>query len=271
MARVFVTGSADGLGRLAAQQLLAQGHEVVLHARNAERAQAAKRAAAGASTVIVGDVSSLSGMRATAQQANEFARFDAVIHNVGVGYRQPQRIQTVDGLEIIFAVNVLAPYVLTALMHRPQRLIYLSSALHRRGRPELSDPQWRQRPWDGTQVYSDSKLFDAQLAFGIARRWPDVRSNALEPGWVPTRMGGPEATGDLYQGAETQAWLAVSDEPAAQVSGEYFYHRELREPAPISRDESLQDALLDYCAELAGREAVLTPPPVAHFGQIEPV
>lgn len=251
MASVFVTGSADGLGLLAAQQLLAQGHAVSLHARSAERAQAARRAAPEAAAVVVGDVSSLDGMRTVARQANDLGRFDAVIHNVGIGYREPRRSETVDGLSQIFAVNVLAPYVLTALMHRPSRLIYLSSGLHRRGRSDLSDPQWTARRWDGLQAYSDSKLFDVWLAFGIARRRPEILSNALEPGWVPTRMGGPDAPDDLTQGGETQAWLAVSDDPAATVTGQYFYHRQRREPSAASRDEALQDALLDYCAGIA--------------------
>jgi hypothetical protein len=90
------------------------------------------------------------------------------------------------------------------------------------------------------------------LAFAVARRWPAVLSNALEPGWVPTRMGGAGAPDDLTDGALTQAWLAVSDDPAAQVTGEYFFHRRRRSPHPATRDPALQDGLLAHCAALSG-------------------
>ncbi len=253
MASVFITGSSDGLGLLAAQQLLEQGHRVTLHARNAARAADARRAAARAAAVVTGDVTTIDAMRAVAEQVNSLGRFDAVIHNVGIGYGAPRRIETADGLSQLFAVNVLAPYLLTALIYpRPARLVYLSSGLHRRGNPDLSDPQWRARRWDGAQAYSDSKLLDVLLAFGVARRWPEVLSNALEPGWVPTKMGGPSAPDDLALGAATQVWLAIGADPQARVTGKYFYHQAPRELHPAARRADLQDALLDYCAGLSG-------------------
>jgi hypothetical protein len=79
-----------------------------------------------------------------------------------------------------------------------------------------------------------------------------VLSNALEPGWVPTRMGGSSATDDLDHAHRTQVWLAVSDDPAALVSGEYFYHREKRDPLPATRDTSIQDRVLDFCSRVTG-------------------
>ena len=244
MSRVFITGSSDGLGLMAGRLLSEQGHEVVLHARNAARAADAQRALPG-TVVVSGDVSSIAGAKSVAQQANALGRFDAVIHNVAVGYREPRRIGTVDKLPQVFAINVLAPYILTALMHRPQRLIYLSSALHRSTTAHLDDIFWQKRTWDGTEAYSETKLYDTMLAFAIARRWPDVFSNALEPGWAPTKMGGSEASDDIDQAHLTQAWLAASDD--ARVTGQYFYHMERRAPNPQAEDKSLQDRLIGLC------------------------
>src|SRR5208337_2026005 len=174
MARVFITGSSDGLGRRAAQLLIEQGHQVVLHARNERRGEEALAAVPGAETVVIGDLSSLAQTRSVAEQVNGLGLFDAVIHNAAIGYREPRRIATEDGLPQVFAVNTLAPYILTALIKKPKRLVYLSSGLHQNGDPSLKDLTWEQRPWQGQQAYSDTKLHDVLLAFAIARRWPDV-------------------------------------------------------------------------------------------------
>ncbi|MGZ4612011.1 MAG: SDR family NAD(P)-dependent oxidoreductase [Kineosporiaceae bacterium] len=251
MARVLVTGSTQGLGLMAAQLLASQGHLATLHARDAARAEQALAEVPDAEGVVVGELSSIADMRSVAEQANASGRFDAVIHNAAVGYRE-KWMKTDDGLEHVFAVNVLAPYLLTALMTPPDRLIYLSSGMHHGGDPSLADPQWLRRRWNGAQAYSDSKLYDLVLAFGVARRWPDVLSNGVEPGWVPTRMGGQGAPDDLAQGHLTQVWLAVSDDPGALVTGAYFYHRRRRSPEPVTRQSALQDALFDYCAQLTG-------------------
>jgi NAD(P)-dependent dehydrogenase (short-subunit alcohol dehydrogenase family) len=252
MARVLITGSADGLGLMSARLLIGQGHEVVLHARSEVRAADAKAAAPGAAGAIAGDLSSMDEVRSVARQASESGRFDAVIHNAGIGYQEPRKITTADGLSHVFAVNVLAPYLLTALITPPRRLVYLSSGMHRGGSPDLSDLQWARRPWRPAQAYSDSKLFDAVLAFAVARHWPDVLSNTVGPGWVATKMGGPGASDDLSQGPVTQAWLAVSDEPAALVSGAFFYHKKQIAAHPAVADEGVQEGLLAACAELTG-------------------
>ena len=252
MARVFITGSTDGLGKMAAQLLIEQGHSVALHARNDARGREALKSVPGAEAVVIGDLSSIRQTRSVADQANALGAFDAVIHNAGVGYRQPQRVATEDGLPHEFAVNTLAPYILTALIQRPKRLVYLSSMLHQYGDASLKDLAWQERPWQGQQAYSDTKLHDVLLAFAIARLWPDVLSNAVEPGWVATKMGGAAATDDLDQGHRTQVWLAVSDDPAARVTGEYFYHMQRRTPKAATREVELQDKLLDACRKSSG-------------------
>ena len=252
MASIFITGSADGLGQMAARLLIAQGHRVVLHARSAQRALDAVAGAPGADSALVGDLSCIGAMRSVAEQANALGAFDAVIHNAAVGYREPKRIVTPDGLPHVFAINTLAPYVLTALMHRPKRLVYLSSGLHRSGDAGLRDLTWADRVWNGTQAYSDSKLHDAILAFAVARRWPDVLSNALEPGWVATKMGGADAPDDIEAAPKTQVWLAVSDDAAAKVTGTYFYHQRPQAAAASASDPALQEQLLAACAQLSG-------------------
>jgi NAD(P)-dependent dehydrogenase (short-subunit alcohol dehydrogenase family) len=254
MARVFITGSSDGLGLMAAQLLIEQGHGVVLHARNQQRGQEALSAAPGAETVVIGDLISIAQTRQVAEQVNGLGAFDAVIHNAGVGYRESRRIETEDGLPHVFAVNTLAPYILTALIKRPKRLVYLSSGLHKGGDASLKDLSWQQRPWQGQQAYSDTKFHDVLLAFAVARRWPDVFSNAVEPGWVATKMGGAGATDDLDQGHRTQVWLAVSDDPAAKVTGEYFYHMKRRTPNSATRDIERQEALIEACRGFSGVE-----------------
>jgi NAD(P)-dependent dehydrogenase (short-subunit alcohol dehydrogenase family) len=250
MARVLITGSTDGLGLATGQLLVAEGHNVTLHARNGERAASAREQLPAAERVVIGDVATLAGMRSVAAQVNAAGHYDAIIHNVGVGYRDPRR-ETEDGLSRVFAVNVLAPYVLTALIDAPDRLVYLSSGMHQGGDPDLSDLQWTQRRWNGSRAYSDSKLFDVVLAFAVARHWPSVRSNAVDPGWIPTKMGGPGAPGDLSDGTATQAWLAVSDDPPATVSGEYFFHRQRQQANASAGDANFQEQLLTACATLA--------------------
>ncbi|TXN15106.1 SDR family NAD(P)-dependent oxidoreductase [Methylobacterium sp. WL122] len=252
MARIFITGSSTGLGLMAGQLMIEQGHEVVLHGRDARRSDTALREASGAVGVVTGDLSLMCGIREVAEQVNRLGRFDAVIHNAGVGYREPRRIDTEDGLPHVFAVNTMAPYLLTVLIERPERLVYLSSGLHHGAGADLDDLLWRRRRWQGLAAYAESKLHDVLLAFAVARLWPDVLSNALEPGWVATRMGGAGASDDLAQGHLTQAWLATGDDALARSTGRYFYHRATREPDPVTAIEATQDALLIACERVSG-------------------
>lgn len=249
--RVFITGSADGLGRAAARTLMAEGHEVVLHARSPERAAAVADLASRSVGVVTGDLSSAIETRAIADQVNRIGRMDTVIHNAGV-YLEPRRGTTPEGHARTLAVNTLAPYMLTALIERPTRLIWLSSGLHRSAGRELRDLDWVERRWDAGRAYAESKLCVTALAFAIAQHWPDVLSNAVDPGWVPTKMGGPGAPDDLEKGHLTQTWLAVSDDSAAAVSGAYWHHRQQQHPATAALDEDFQRQLMKKLTELTG-------------------
>jgi NAD(P)-dependent dehydrogenase (short-subunit alcohol dehydrogenase family) len=235
--RVFITGSADGLGRATAQTLLENGHEIVVHARSTARLGAVQDLVDGGAAAVVGDLSDLEQTRDLARQVNAIGHMDAVIHNAGV-------LHSPD----IFTVNVVAPYLLTVLIERPQRLVYLSSGMHRGGHAGLG----RLEPGTDNVTYSDSKLYLTALAAAVARLWPDVLSNAVDPCWVPTRMGGASAPDDLRLGHLTQEWLATSDDPAALTSGGYWFHQNREKPHHAARDERFQNALLDHLAGITG-------------------
>jgi NAD(P)-dependent dehydrogenase (short-subunit alcohol dehydrogenase family) len=237
VARIFITGSADGLGRLTAETLLENGHRVVVHARNAERLDSVRDLLDNGADGIVGDLASMDQVRGVAEQVNRLGQIDAVIHNAGV----------LHGPEI-FQVNVTAPYLLTSLIRPPGRLIYVSSGMHRGGHAELAALGTGARK----VTYSDSKLYLTALAAAVARLWPDVLSNAVDPGWVPTRMGGAGAPDDLRLGHLTQEWLATSGDPEALTSGGYWYHQHREKPHPAVRDERFQNELLDHLAGLTG-------------------
>jgi NAD(P)-dependent dehydrogenase (short-subunit alcohol dehydrogenase family) len=248
---VLVTGSTTGLGRAAAEAMLADGHQVVVHARSPRRAADLGPLADASAGVLTGDLAELDDVHRLGEQANKMGRFDAVIHNAGI-YVDAARTPTRDGHARVLAVNVLAPYILTGVIERPDRLIYLSSGMHHDGDPSLHDIDWHERRWNGVQAYCDSKLYITALSAAIAARWPDVWANAVDPGWVPTRMGGPHASDDLTLGHVTQVWLATSDDPDAATSGRYWHHRHTEPPAPAAQDPVFQQALLDELARLTG-------------------
>ena len=235
MSRIFITGSADGLGQLAAKLLVKQGHHVVLHARTAERGRDALSQVPGAEKVLIADLSSMEETKQLAEEVNTIGPFDAVIHNAGV-YQASRKL--------IFAVNTLAPYILTCLIQKPKRLIYLSSGMHLQGNPNLESLA------DNTS-YSDSKLHVVMLAKAVASKWPEVYANAVDPGWVPTKMGGAGAPDNLEKGFKTQAWLAVSNDNQAKVSGNYFYHQKQKHHSPKADDIHLQDKFLMLCEQIS--------------------
>ena len=257
MARVWVTGSADGIGRAAAEAMVADGHEVLLHGRNAARAEVAHAAVPDAIGTVAGDLASLDEIRSLADSAAAYGPFDAVVHNAGVMLDDATpRPGTVDGLEETFAVNVVAPYLLTTVMTHPARLVFLSSGMHMSGRPVLDDLQWEHRPYRGTQAYCDSKLAVTALAFAIAARYPDTLSNAVDPGWVRTRMGGASAPVSLAKGAAAPVRLATSIDKSVRVTG-YYFARGVPHPAHrLANDHAFQDTLL------AALEKITETPPL---------
>jgi NAD(P)-dependent dehydrogenase (short-subunit alcohol dehydrogenase family) len=238
VSRILVTGSADGLGRAAAQALLSAGHEVVVHARNQERAAGLQPLVDRGAHLVVGDFTDRDAVRRIAAELNDAQILDAVVHNAGV-WSGPA----------VMPVNVIAPYLLTALLRGRHRLVYLSSGSHFSGRPSLSGVDWQGR---SAGSYADSKLFVTTLAAALARLRPGIPSNAVDPGWVPTKMGGPGAPDDLELGHQTQEWLASSDDPEALTSGGYWYHRRRQQPHPAVHDEVFQDHLLHALAQETG-------------------
>jgi NAD(P)-dependent dehydrogenase (short-subunit alcohol dehydrogenase family) len=239
MARIFITGSADGLGYLAAKELIALGHQVVVHARNQTRATETLDKLPGAEIVVTADLSNLEETKLLAEKLNASGTFDAIIHNAGVYTAPPQEI---------FAVNVLAPYLITCLVNTPKRLIYLSSDMHKGGHAKLESLKTN----SDHITYSDTKLHVLMLCKAIARRWPDVYANAVNPGWVPTKMGGNGAPDDLQKGYETQVWLAISNDAKVKVTGRYFFHRKEVSYNPEADDKDLQERLLAMLTEITG-------------------
>ncbi len=246
-----MTGSSDGLGLEAARQLIALGRRVIVHGRNRKRADDALAAAPGAEAAVVGDVSIMAETRALAEQVNAIGSCDAVIHNVGIGGRGGGE-KTADGLAPIFAVNTLAPYILTALIHQPRRLVYLSSSASRGVRLDPANLTLGAPGVDGWSAYGASKLEDILLAFAVGHRWPGVMCNAIDPGWVPTQMGGAGAPDSIAEGAGTGVWLATSNDASAHVSGRFFFHKREQSPNAEANDRSLQDRLVAECERISG-------------------
>ena len=237
--KIFVTGSADGLGRAAADTLLRSGHEVVVHVRSSARLAAVADLTGRGAAVVVGDLADADEVCGVAEQVNRLGSMHAVIHNAGV-YSGPA----------VMPVNVIAPYLLTVLMHRPERLIYLSSGMHYSGRDRVDRLNGSGRRATGS--YSDSKLLVTALMALVASHWSSTLSNAVDPGWVPTRMGGAGAPDDLRLGHLTQEWLATSDDVDARTSGGYWHHQRRRRPHRSVHDQRFQHELLDELVRFTG-------------------
>lgn len=245
MAKIFITGSSDGLGLLAAKALIDNGHQVVLHARTVERKEDTLQKIQGAEAVLTADLSSIKETKGLAREVNKLGVFDAVIHNAGVYNASAEQT---------FTVNVLAPYILTSLIEKPKRLIYLTSDMHLQGQPKLEYLET-----DIQRInYSDSKLQVLMLCKAVARNWNNVYANAVNPGWVPTKMGGNHAPDSLRKGYETQVWLATSNDEEAKVSGRYFFHQKSEHSHEATDKVVLQDKLMQLCKALTGVRFVIS-------------
>lgn len=260
--RFFITGSTDGLGLMTALSLASNGHAVVLHARNDERAaevraQFASKNDGGLAPedVLVADLTSLEQTKQLADRVNALGAFDCIIHNAGVYLGPPSRNDK--DWPAALAVNTVAPYLLTALIQRPARLVYVSSSMHHGADDSLKDLAWTERGdkgWRDVQAYSDTKFHNVLLAFAVARLWPDVCSAVVDPGWVPTKIGGRLASDDISKAVETYLMLALADKKEHQerVSGKYWYHSRKTKPLAAAEDEAVQDRLLEKLEELTG-------------------
>ncbi len=248
MASICITGSTDGIGLAAARQLLAGGHQVVVHARSAERGEpvVAELARAGDVRLAVGDLADLDQVRTLAEAVGEV---DVLVHNAGV-WPPDGAPASAQGHELTFAVNVLAPHLLTALLagRVRQRLVFLGSGMVGSGRV---DPRRLGAAEDRWQAYADSKAVDVALALGWARRLPDLRVGAVDPGWVKTKLASPGAPGDVRTGGERVAVAAADpDWPGGYTAGT----RPARLPAELTSTR-LQDELLAALDDLAGLPA----------------
>ncbi|MCU0152494.1 SDR family NAD(P)-dependent oxidoreductase [Curtobacterium poinsettiae] len=237
MARILVTGSTDGLGRGTADALLRSGHDVVVHARNRARAEAVADLVERGAELVVADLADRDAVIATARELDAGTALDAVVHNAGV----------ISGRSLV-PVNVVAPYLFTALLRSPERHVYLSSGMHRGGRPRLDTVDWTGA--SETNSYSDTKLFVTALAAEVPLRRPGVLSNAVDPGWVATKMGGAGAPDDFELGHRTQETLAT--DPDQTMTGGYWFHGEQQAPHPAVADQRFRTELLDTLAEATG-------------------
>ena len=248
MTTICLTGSTDGIGLSAARTLLAEGHRVLVHARSEERGRPVVDALSGDVDLVTGDLAELAQVRGLADQLRAAGGVDVLAHNAGVWVRGDTPRVTVDGFETTFAVNVLAPHLLTALLGDAvrSRLLWLGSGMAGSGRPK---PTALGGERDPRQAYADSKAVDVALAVGWGRRRPDLASAAVDPGWVRTKLASSGAPGEVDAGG---AGLAHCCTRADLSRAPYWKDGE---PNPVPgrlRDQGLQDALLEQCDRLAG-------------------
>jgi NAD(P)-dependent dehydrogenase (short-subunit alcohol dehydrogenase family) len=257
MATICVTGSSDGIGLATARVLLGRGHRVLVHARSEERGRPVLQdlhamGLSGDVQLVTGDLARLSGVRDLAGQLREQGPVDVLIHNAGVWVRGGTPRTTEDGFETTFAVNVLAPHLLTSLLADvvTERLLWLGSGMAGSGRfdPAHLDATARGAR-DPHQAYADSKACDVALAGAWGRRLPQLASAAVDPGWVRTKLASPGAPGQVDTSAESLAFCSLDADLG--LAPYWKGRRPIRVPAPAA-DPARQDALAAACDALVG-------------------
>jgi retinol dehydrogenase-12 len=275
-----VTGATSGIGRATAAALAGRGAQVVLVGRDRVRgeAAAAEVAAAGgpAPRLEIADLASMAQVRSLAERLGALERIDVLVNNAGL--LAGERRVTADGLEEVFAVNHLAPFLLTNLLlgqlaaAGSGRVITVTSDAHAAGRLDLDDLQL-EHGWQSWRAYANSKLANILFTRELARRLSGgaVTANCAHPGLVRTRFG-REARLPMRaavtlarpfmlsprRGARTIVYLATSPQVAGATGG-YYVRSQLREPSPAARDDAAARRLWQLSEELAG----LTPAPSA--------
>jgi NAD(P)-dependent dehydrogenase (short-subunit alcohol dehydrogenase family) len=246
MSRIFITGSSDGIGLSTAKLLNSRGHTVILHARNADRAASTQKAIPGA-TVLIADLRSIAETKKLGAEANRHGPYDSIIHNAGIGFgATSSREITADKISAVFAVNTLAPYILSCVMDRPKRLLFMSSDSHYGGDNSL-------KGITTSHSYGDSKLHDMMLANAFARRWGGVQVLSMHPGWVRTKMGGSMAPGGIEAPTKCLAEWAVGEGRFSEIdSGSFFSPDGIERPDEAAGNLKKQDELLKVCEEVSG-------------------
>ena len=269
---ILVTGATDGIGKQTALELARLGATVLLHGRSAERGQQALndvRAATGNDKLdlFLADLASQKQVRRLAAEVEaKYGRLHVLINNAGVF--MPQRQVTEDGLEMTFAVNHLAPFLLTNLLldrlkkGAPARIITVSSSLHQRSLVDFNNLQG-DKYYSGGQAYNLSKLGNVLFTVELAQRLrgSGVTANCLHPGAIDTKLLhaaiGRMRGETVAAGASTPVYLAAAPE-VEKVTGQYFERRQAVMPSHLAQDAELRKRFWETSAQLTGIGQTLT-------------
>ena len=257
MSTICITGATDGIGLATTERLLAAGHRVLVHARNAERGRRVVERLQGDAVLVTGDLASLAEVEGLAEQVAAHAPVDVLVNNAGVWVRGDTPARTVDGFETTFAVNVLAPHLLTARLaeHLTGRLLWLGSGMAASGHPDADEPGAATEP---SRAYADSKAADVLLAAAWGRRLPRVASAVVDPGWVKTKLASSGAPGTVDTSADSLTYLCIE---ADLGSGLYWRGRRTIAVPKHLRDEAYADALAATCDRLVAAATQARPDP----------